>query len=63
MFPFYKSLREDGKGKPFTSSLDPPPGPPTDDKDNFIPMSQWDPDNWPPHIHEPRKTKPKGEEK
>ena len=26
-----------------------------DDGDgNFIPMAQWDPAHWPPHIHPPR---------
>lgn len=31
-----------------------PPGPPTDAHGNFIPMSQWAPNNWPPHIHPPK---------
>lgn len=43
-------------GQPYQTRLDPPPGPPTDAEGNFIPMSQWDPDNWPPHIHPPRGT-------
>jgi len=34
--------------------LDPPPGPPCDENDRFIPTEQWDPDNWPPHIHRPK---------
>ncbi len=38
-------------GQPYQTRLDPPPGPPTDGDGNFIPMDQWDPDNWPPHIH------------
>jgi len=37
----------------YQTRLDPPPGPPTDAEGNFIPMSQWDPTNWPPHIHRP----------
>jgi len=42
-------------GQPYRTRLDPPPGPPTDAKGNFIPMAQWDPNNWPSHIHPPRK--------
>jgi hypothetical protein len=41
-------------GQPYRTRLDPPPGPPTDADGNFIPMGQWDPANWPPHIHPPR---------
>ncbi len=41
-------------GKPYQTRLDPPPGPPIDDEGNFIPMSQWDKDNWPSHIHLPK---------
>jgi len=41
-------------GKPYQTQLDPPPGPPSDAQGNFIPMSQWDPNNWPTHIHSPR---------
>jgi len=36
---------------PFQSTLNPPPGPPSDPAGNFIPVSEWDPDNWPEHIH------------
>lgn len=32
----------------------PTPGPPTDPAGNSIPMDQWDPNNWPKHIHKPR---------
>jgi hypothetical protein len=38
-------------GEPYQTPLDPPPGPPTDADGNFIPMEEWDPDNWPVHIH------------
>jgi len=43
-------------GQPYQTRLDPPPGPHTDAVGNFIPMAQWDPNNWPPHIHQPRDT-------
>jgi hypothetical protein len=42
-------------GRPYQTRLDPLPGPPTDADGNFTPMSQWDPNNWPSHIHPPRK--------
>lgn len=41
-------------GAPYQTPLDPPPGPPADADGNFIPVHHWDPDNWPPHIHQPR---------
>lgn len=41
-------------GQPYQTRLDPLPGPPIDAEGNFIPMDEWDPDNWPPHIHKPR---------
>ncbi len=41
-------------GTEYQTILDPSPGPPTDSEGNFIPMSQWDPNNWPPHIHPPK---------
>ena len=41
-------------GQPYQFRLDPQPGPPTDADGNFIPMAQWDPNNWPSHIHPPR---------
>lgn len=41
-------------GRPYQTRLDPPPGPPTDPEGNFLPVTQWDPANWPPHIHPPR---------
>ena len=40
-------------GQPYQTRLDPPPGPPTDAEGNFIPVAQWDRNNWPPHIHSP----------
>ena len=44
--------------QPYQTRLDPPSGPPTDTAGNFIPMAQWDPANWPPHIHKPKKEGP-----
>lgn len=41
-------------GQPYQTRLDPPPGPPADAQGNFIPMVQWDPNNWPSHIHPSR---------
>lgn len=41
-------------GQPYKTRLDPPPGPPTDEAGNFIPMAKWDKANWPSHIHPPR---------
>src|SRR5262249_15420553 len=38
-------------GRLYVSPLKPPPGPPTDEHGHFIPMSQWDPNHWPSHIH------------
>lgn len=38
-------------GQPYQTWLDPAPGPPTDAEGNFIPMAQWDANNWPEHIH------------
>ena len=38
----------------YRTRLDPPPGPPCDTQGNFIPIAQWDPANWPSHIHKPR---------
>lgn len=35
----------------YHSPLDPPPGPPCDENGNFIPVEQWDKNNWPKHIH------------
>lgn len=42
-------------GQPYQTALTPPPGPPTDAEGNFIPMAQWNPANWPVHIHPPKK--------
>jgi hypothetical protein len=41
-------------GQPYQTRINPPPGPPTDADGNFIPMAQWDKNNWPSHIHPPR---------
>jgi hypothetical protein len=41
-------------GQPYQTRLDPLPGPPMDAAGNFIPMDQWDRDNWPSHIHPPK---------
>ncbi len=38
-------------GQPYQTRLNPPPGPPTDAEGNFLPVTQWDPHNWPPHVH------------
>jgi len=38
----------------YPTRLTPPPGPPADAADNFIPMAQWDRAHWPVHIHPPR---------
>ncbi len=38
----------------YQTHIDPPPGPPTDEQGNFIPMAHWDPAHWPTHIHKPR---------
>ena len=35
----------------YCSSLNPPPGPPCDMEDNFIPVEMWDKSGWPRHIH------------
>ena len=43
-------------GVPYQTRLDPPPGPPTDEAGNFIPMAQWDQNKWPSHIHLPRES-------
>ena len=41
-------------GCPYQTRFDSPPGPPTNADRNFIPISEWDTANWPPHIHLPR---------
>jgi len=46
-------------GKPYQTRLDPSPGPPSDEKGNFLPLPEWKPGqpkppNWPPHIHPPK---------
>ena len=41
-------------GQSYQTRLDPPPGPPTDNEGNFIPMANWDESNWPAHIHSQR---------
>jgi hypothetical protein len=46
-------------GKPYQTSLAPPPGPPADEKGNFLSLPDWKPgqpkpSNWPSHIHPPR---------
>lgn len=38
-------------GQPYQIQLNPPPGPPTDANGNFLPPEQWDPQNWPSHVH------------
>ncbi|GEM_PF-2377137 len=41
-------------GQGFQSQLDPPPGPPVDERGNFILPTEWTTPNWPSHIHSPR---------
>jgi hypothetical protein len=46
-------------GIPYKTRLDPPPGPPADDRGNFLPLPGWKPGqpklvDWPPHIHAPK---------
>ena len=41
-------------GTPYRTRLTPPPGPPTDSEGNFVPNTEWDTNNWPPHIHPTR---------
>ena len=41
-------------GRLYQTRFDSPPGPPTNADRNFIPISEWDTANWPPHIHLPR---------
>ncbi|MDD3235595.1 MAG: hypothetical protein PHH43_04645 [Candidatus Cloacimonetes bacterium] len=35
----------------YRSTLNPPPGLPCDKDGNFIPVEQWEINNWPKHIH------------
>jgi hypothetical protein len=51
----YDALAEaTSTGRPYQTPLNPPPGPPSDAAGQFVPVSQWDPGNWPPHVHRPR---------
>ena len=53
----YDALTESIRtGKPYQTRINPPPGPPCDMEGHFIPMEQWDSNNWPSHIHRPRPT-------
>lgn len=48
-------LFESSEHSPLTtyhSPLDPPPGPPCDSEGNFIPVEQWDNNNWPKNVHQ-----------
>lgn len=38
-------------GEPWVTTLDSPPGPPTDADGKYIPVAEWDESDWPPHIH------------
>ncbi|MBL8818722.1 MAG: hypothetical protein JNL58_22025 [Planctomyces sp.] len=38
-------------GNSYQTRLDPHPGPPVSADGSFIPLSQWDANNWPSHIH------------
>ncbi|MDF7826481.1 N-6 DNA methylase [Pontiellaceae bacterium B12227] len=51
---YQEMARCTAKGREYQSTLNPPPGPPADADGNFIPMSEWDPNNWPSHIHRPK---------
>ena len=58
MFSLYDALAESQRtSRPFISPLNPPPAPPTDEHEHFIPLSHWDPIHWPSHIHPPREKK------
>lgn len=46
-------------GQPYQTQLQPPPGPPTDEEGNFIPLANWDEANWPRHVHQPREAEVK----
>ena len=35
----------------YRSTLNPPPSPPCYENGSFIPVSQWDPNHWPKHMH------------
>jgi len=51
----YDELAESQRtGRAYISPLNPPPGPPMDEHGQFVPMSQWDLNNWPSHIHPSR---------
>ena len=56
----YDAMGESMKtGKPYQTILDPPPGPPADERGNFLPLPEWKPGqpkpkDWPPHIHPPK---------
>ena len=46
-------------GRPYQTRLNPPAGPPADEKGNFLPLPEWKPgqpkpSDWPLHIHPPR---------
>ena len=48
-------------GIPYKTRLDPPPGPPADDRGNFLSLPEWKPgqpkpNDWPSHIHAPKET-------
>jgi hypothetical protein len=38
-------------GQPYQTRLAPPPGPPADSEGKFLPSTEWDGSDWPPHIH------------
>jgi hypothetical protein len=41
-----------GNSTEYRSTLIPSPGPPSYENGEFIPMEQWDKNNWPRHIHQ-----------
>ncbi len=46
-----KMLQCQQTGIEYKSNLNPPPGPPCDEKGDFIPVNQWDLNNWPENVH------------
>jgi hypothetical protein len=59
----YDAMQESIRtGKPYQTRLNPLPGPPVDARNKYIPMDQWDYNNWPSHIHLPRVKKERLEE-
>jgi hypothetical protein len=66
-FEIYDEMAEAIRtGIPYKTRLSPSPGPPADEKGNFLPLPEWPPGqpkpaNWPSHIHPPKEVKSPGE--